>query len=57
VLLAALQLIVGEVGSVSPNRAAGVALVEAVEILATESGVPNAVTGLILRKPPLRYGL
>jgi multicomponent Na+:H+ antiporter subunit B len=49
VLLAALQLIVGEVGSVSPNRAAGVALVEAVEILATESGVPNAVTGLILR--------
>ncbi|MDT7945622.1 MAG: Na(+)/H(+) antiporter subunit B [Cyanobacteriota bacterium PSP.bin.10] len=49
VLLAALQLIVGEAGSVSPNRAAGVALVEAVEILATESGVPNAVTGLILR--------
>ncbi|ABD01212.1 transporter, cation:proton antiporter family [Synechococcus sp. JA-2-3B'a(2-13)] len=49
VLLAALQLIVGEVGSVSPNRAAGVALVEAVEILASESGVPNAVTGLILR--------
>lgn len=49
VLLAALQLIVGEVGSVSPNRAAGVALVEAVEILATESGVPNTVTGLILR--------
>ncbi|MFS8820653.1 Na(+)/H(+) antiporter subunit B [Synechococcus sp. W60.1] len=49
VLLAALQLIVGEVGSVSPNRAAGVALVEAVEILASESGVPNTVTGLILR--------
>lgn len=49
VLLAALQLIVGEVGSVSPNPTAGVALVEAVEILATESGVPNAVTGLILR--------
>ncbi|MFS8801916.1 Na(+)/H(+) antiporter subunit B, partial [Synechococcus sp. R60.2] len=49
VLLAALQLIVGEAGSVSPNRAAGVALVEAVEILASESGVPNAVTGLILR--------
>lgn len=49
VLLAALQLIVGEAGSVSPNRAAGVALVEAVEILAAESGVPNAVTGLILR--------
>jgi multicomponent Na+:H+ antiporter subunit B len=49
VLLAALQLIVGEVGSVSPNPTAGVALVEAVEILATESGVPNTVTGLILR--------
>lgn len=49
VLLAALQLIVGEVGSVSPNPTAGVALVEAVEILASESGVPNAVTGLILR--------
>ncbi|MFS8800598.1 multicomponent Na+:H+ antiporter subunit B [Thermostichus sp. MS-CIW-23] len=49
VLLAALQLIVGEAGSVSPNRAAGVALVEAVEILASESGVPNTVTGLILR--------
>jgi len=49
VLLAALQLIVGEVGSVSLNRAAGVALVEAVEILASESGVPNTVTGLILR--------
>ncbi|MFS8895135.1 cation:proton antiporter, partial [Synechococcus sp. R3-13] len=49
VLLAALQLIVGEVGSVSPNPTAGVALVEAVEILASESGVPNTVTGLILR--------
>lgn len=49
VLLAALQLIVGEAGSVSPNPTAGVALVEAVEILASESGVPNAVTGLILR--------
>lgn len=49
VLLAALQLIVGEAGSVSPNRVAGVALVEAVEILASESGVPNTVTGLILR--------
>ncbi|HIK20031.1 MAG TPA: Na(+)/H(+) antiporter subunit B [Synechococcus sp. M44_DOE_062] len=49
VLLAALQLIVGEAGSVSPVRTAGVALVEAVEILASESGVPNAVTGLILR--------
>jgi len=49
VLLAALQLIMGEAGSVSPNRAAGVALVEAVEILASESGVPNTVTGLILR--------
>lgn len=49
VLLAVLQLIVGEVGSVSPNPTAGVALVEAVEILASESGVPNTVTGLILR--------
>jgi len=49
VLLAALQLIVGEAGSVSPNPTAGVALVEAVEILASESGVPNTVTGLILR--------
>ncbi|MFS8873388.1 Na(+)/H(+) antiporter subunit B [Synechococcus sp. R50.1] len=49
VLLAALQLIVGEAGSVSPNSTAGVALVEAVEILASESGVPNTVTGLILR--------